>query len=200
MAGTPPQTRKIVVLTSGKSRGSNLRALALYFRNHKVDIEIALVVVSLRQAPVLEVCQEFNLPSSFISAKNMAEYERLLLEQIRDIRPAALVLAGFMKQVSEQFLHRVDTPVLNIHPALLPLYGGKGMFGMNVHTAVFEAGEKTSGATIHLVNQDYDRGQILAQKEIDISDCQSPPEIAARVLKIEHELYAPTIVNYLDSR
>lgn len=200
MAGTAPQTRKIVVLTSGNSRGSNLRAIAEYFQNYHVDIEIALVVVTLKQAPVLEVCEEFMLPSCFISSKNMEDYESKLLIEIQSLQPDAIILAGFMKQLSTWFLSSVNIPILNIHPALLPKFGGKGMFGINVHTAVFEAGEKISGATIHLVNEDYDKGQILAQKETDISDCSSPQEIAARVLKLEHELYAPTIVKYLNTR
>ena len=200
MAGTAPQTRKIVVLTSGNSRGSNLRAIAGYFRKHHIDIEIALVVVTRKQAPVLEVCHDFMLPSCFISSKIMEEYERKMLTEIQALKPDAIVLAGFMKQLSAWFLSSVKIPILNIHPALLPKYGGKGMFGINVHTAVFEAGEQISGATIHLVNEDYDKGQILAQTETDISDCRSPQEIAARVLKIEHELFAPTIVKYLNTR
>lgn len=200
MAGTPPQTRRLVVLTSGHSRGSNLAAIAAYLSHNQVGIEIGLVVVTRRQAPVVELCQNLGLPSIFISCKNMLEYEAALKRQIRALRPDAIVLAGFMRLLSAEFLNSVQIPVFNIHPALLPQYGGKGMFGMNVHTAVFEAGEKTSGATIHLVNSEYDRGQILAQKEIDISDCRNPQEIAARVLKIEHELYAPTIVKYLHER
>jgi folate-dependent phosphoribosylglycinamide formyltransferase PurN len=102
-----------------------------------------------------------------------------------------------MRKLSKEFFEAVKTPVINIHPALLPKYGGKGMYGMNVHKAVFEAGEKESGATVHYVNEEYDKGEIITQKRCDISMCISPDEIAEKVLKIEHEIYPKTIEKLL---
>ena len=190
--------RKIAVLTSGHSRGSNLKAIADYLLEQQADTEIALVVVTCKQAPVIEVCKDYGFFCKFISCMEMQRFETALIEEIHSLNIQMLVLAGFMKQLSQDFLTQLDIPVLNIHPALLPKYGGKGMYGINVHQAVFEAGDNISGATIHFVNQDYDKGSILAQMETDISDCQSPAEIAARVLKIEHRLYPQTILKLLE--
>lgn len=189
---------KIAVLTSGHSRGSNLKAIAECLREQKTDAEVALVIVTCKQAPVIELCKDYGMPYKFISSIEMKRFEAILLEEIHHLKLNMLVLAGFMKQLSQEFLTQLEIPVLNIHPALLPKYGGKGMYGINVHRAVFEAGDKISGATIHLVNQDYDEGRILAQMETDISACQSPEEIAARVLKIEHQLYPQTILKLLE--
>ncbi len=87
--------------------------------------------------------------------------------------------------------------ILNIHPSLLPKYGGKGMYGKNVHQAVFNAKDKISGLTIHLVNQHYDEGQILFQKEVNIEECKNPDEIAAKVLQNEHQFYPKIVTEYI---
>ncbi|HOQ80442.1 MAG TPA: formyltransferase family protein, partial [Candidatus Cloacimonadota bacterium] len=109
-------------------------------------------------------------------------------------------LAGFMRKLSEQFLDTINTPLINIHPALLPKYGGKGMYGSNVHNAVFTAGEKISGATVHYVNKNYDEGDIIMQQSVDITDCQSPEEIGKKVLAIEHQIYGAAIEKILLGR
>ncbi len=108
-----------------------------------------------------------------------------------------IALAGYMKLLSASFLENIGLPVLNIHPALLPKYGGPGMYGIRVHAAVFAAGEKISGATVHLVDPLYDHGKIIAQEQLDISDCPSAEVIAARVLAVEHRIYAPAIHAFL---
>lgn len=108
-----------------------------------------------------------------------------------------IALAGFMSLLGGDFLTSVGIPVVNIHPALLPKYGGPGMYGMRVHEAVFASGDKVSGATVHLVDPVYDHGEIIAQKQVDISACRSPEEIAGLVLRVEHQLYAPAIYQYL---
>jgi len=103
-----------------------------------------------------------------------------------------IVLAGFMRKLSENFISET-VPIINIHPALLPKFGGKNMYGTAVHKAVFDSNEKKSGVTVHLVNNDYDSGQILNQREVDIADCSNPEEIGARVLELEHLIYPETI-------
>ncbi|MEE9432127.1 MAG: formyltransferase family protein, partial [Melioribacteraceae bacterium] len=104
-----------------------------------------------------------------------------------------IVLAGFLKKIPNEFVSVFVNKIINIHPALLPKYGGKGMYGANVHKAVFEAQEKISGATVHFVNKIYDDGKIIEQRSVDITDVKSPTEIAERVLKIEHELLPDVI-------
>ncbi len=179
--------KNIAVITSGKSRGSNFQAIADNI--NRSEINISFVVVTSRKAPIIDKCESLDIPWKFISARNLAAFELELLYLIKEQKLDMIVLAGFMKQISGEFIRECGIPILNIHPALLPKFGGKGMYGSNVHKAVFEQGEKVSGATVHLVNEYYDEGQIVLQESVDVSDCENAEEIAKRVLKIEHSLY-----------
>ncbi|MFQ5583647.1 MAG: phosphoribosylglycinamide formyltransferase, partial [Calditrichia bacterium] len=100
-----------------------------------------------------------------------------------------IILAGYVKKIPDNLIDQYQNRIVNIHPALLPAFGGKGMYGMHVHRAVFESGAQYSGVTVHLVNNEYDAGPILLQKVVDIHDCQSPEEIASRVLAVEHRVF-----------
>jgi len=182
------------------SRGSNLEALCQAIRKEQAPVEIAFTVVTRRSAPVHEVCSANNVPAVFISTTDMVKFERELLNKIWENHVNLLVLSGFMKQLSGLFIMRVGIPILNIHPALLPRHGGKGMYGMKVHQAVFEANEKVSGATVHRVDAQYDHGRILAQQEVSLAGCLSPEEIASRVLAVEHSLYPKTIIRFVQEK
>jgi phosphoribosylglycinamide formyltransferase-1 len=105
-----------------------------------------------------------------------------------------VILAGYMKKVSQELIAQFNNRVLNIHPALLPKFGGKGMYGMNVHKAVIEANEAVTGATIHLVNTNYDEGKILAQMQVPVFSDDTAETLAARVLEVEHQLYSDTLI------
>ena len=190
-------TYKIAVFCSGLSRGSNLCALHNYFTQNKLPVEVALVIFTSKNAPAIQLAKERNLNYRIISAYNMQSFETRAIELCRQNNIELIALAGFLKQLSENFIEQVQVPILNIHPALLPEFGGKGMFGMAVHQAVFASGDKVSGVTIHLVDSRYDNGKIVAQQKVDISSCKSPAEIADKVLEIEHSLYAPTIFQFL---
>jgi len=194
---TAPQTHRIAVLTSGHSRGSNLRALHEYFSTQAPEVEIALVVNNRKQAPVWDLCAELGLPCVFISTRDMDAFERVLLAELAARGICLVALAGFMKLLSTNFLSQCAIPVLNIHPALVPKHCGAGMYGMKVHEAVFSAGEKVSGVTIHRVDALYDHGEIVFQASVDISHCRSAEEVAATVLALEHASYAPAIVSCL---
>ncbi len=188
---------KIAVLTSGHGRGSNLLALHRGFRENAWPVKIAFAAASNAKAPVAELCSALEIPCHILSSRRIAASEARLLDLCRAERIDLIALAGFMKLLSQDFLELCGLPVLNVHPALLPKYGGPGMYGIRVHEAVFAAGEKVSGATVHLVDPLYDRGRIVAQEQVDISDCRSPEEIAARVLAVEHRIYAPAIHGFL---
>ena len=190
-------TYKIAVFCSGLSRGSNLCALHNYFTQNKLPVEVALVIFTSKNAPAIQLAKERNLNYRIISAYNMQSFETRAIELCRQNNIELIALAGFLKQLSENFIEQVQVPILNIHPALLPEFGGKGMYGMAVHQAVFASGDKVSGVTIHLVDSRYDNGKIVAQQKVDISSCKSPAEIADKVLEIEHSLYAPTIFQFL---
>lgn len=150
--------------------------------------------------PVKDLCLELGLRYEYASSKDMRLYEAQLLRLVEYHRVELIALAGFLKLLSSDLLDRLAMPVLNIHPALIPKHCGKGMYGMKVHQAVFAAGEKFSGATVHIVDPVYDHGRIVIQKQTDISDCTSPEEIAARVLSLEHSIYAPAIMQILQQR
>ena len=148
----------------------------------------------------MELCEELEIPCHILNPRQREIFESQLLELCGAEKIDLIALAGFMSLLSGDFLASVRIPVVNIHPALLPKYGGPGMYGMKVHEAVFACGDKVSGATVHLVDPQYDHGETIAQQQVDISSCISPDEIAALVLRIEHQLYAPAIYRYLSSQ
>jgi folate-dependent phosphoribosylglycinamide formyltransferase PurN len=108
------------------------------------------------------------------------------------------LLAGFLKKISDEFVDAFENKIINIHPALLPSFGGKGMYGINVHKAVFDSSAKISGATVHFVDKIYDNGKIIAQKAVDISHVNNPEEIAEKVLEVEHELLPFVVEKFAD--
>ena len=120
-----------------------------------------------------------------------------LLKRLKKDNIFLIVLAGYLKKIPREIINVFKNKILNIHPALLPKYGGKGMYGMNVHNAVFKNNETESGITIHYVNENYDEGQIIFQKSCDIKHCQSPEEIAIEVQKLEHKYYPLVIEDLL---
>lgn len=119
------------------------------------------------------------------------------LRQLEKLGVNLVVLAGYLCLITEPWLKRYPQRILNIHPALLPSYGGKGMYGMNVHRAVVEAGEPHSGITIHLVDEQYDHGAHLLQATCPVRPTDSPEQLAERIHTLEHRFFAPTIEQYL---
>lgn len=197
MAGIAPKIHRIVTLSSGKSRGTNLMAIYRYFKHRQLPIQIAKAIFTDASSMACIACAELGIPKQVISIRDIDRFEEDLLAVLKNEKVELLALCGFMKLLSASFISQAAIPILNVHPALLPKYGGKKMYGMAVHRAVFEARELNSGATIHRVDSIYDHGEILTQKAVDISHCQSPEEIASTVLKVEHEIYPRTIYEFL---
>lgn len=174
------------VFVSG--RGSNLKSL--FQEIYDSNIRIVSVVTSVPDCGAVIFAEENNIPVFLVSDKpkegfvNFDTLTGLLKSQNVDL----VVLAGFLKKIPDNFVEAFQNKIINIHPALLPSFGGKGMYGINVHKAVFEKSAQLSGATVHFVDKVYDNGKIIAQKSVDISDVNSPEDIAERVLQIEHEL------------
>lgn len=189
--------KKICILTSGKSRGTNYQAIAAGIRSSNFPISIEFVGINNKRSPIIQSCEQNAHKTKFISTRVMEKYEEKVVSLIHENNIDLVVLAGFMKKLSQKFIGSLKIPILNIHPALLPKFGGKGMYGENVHKAVFEAGESISGATVHLVNEKYDEGNIVLQEEIDISNCSNYQEIGKKVLKIEHKIYFQAIIKML---
>lgn len=197
MERTALSTYPIAVFSSGNSRGSNLAAMHKFFMETSFSVKIAIAVFTNQECSALQLAKQLGIPTAVIPAKDMHFFETEAISLCKELDIRLIALAGFLKQLSAQFLTSVHIPVLNIHPALLPKYGGKGMYGMAVHNAVFNAGERVSGATVHLVDPVYDNGKIIAQSRVDISSCKTAEEIANQVLTAEHELYGHSIYNYL---
>ena len=189
--------KKLAIFTSGQSRGSNFQSIYNHIKNNKLDIKIDFVFVTDKTAPIVKKTKDLGIDVVYYNSEvNLNDF---LAETCLKKPVDLIVLAGFMRRLNLSFFEKVKVPIINIHPALLPKYGGKGMYGMNVHKAVFQAGERVSGATVHYVNEYYDGGEVLFKKECDISFCRNAEEIAEAVLKIEHEIYPKVIKELLSN-
>lgn len=183
----------IAIFASGT--GSNAKKIIEYFWDNS-NIKVSLVVCNKPGAGVLALAEAAGVETLLLRRQAFYETEALVDElQARHI--SLIVLAGFLWLVPGYLVQAFEGRILNIHPALLPNYGGKGMYGMNVHRAVKAAAERESGITIHLVDQAYDEGRILFQQSCPIEALDRPEDIARKVLQLEHEHFAPVVENYL---
>lgn len=175
----------IAVFVSG--RGSNLKAI-LTSEELKELVQVKAVVSDKIFCPAFQIAESFKIPTFSLNEMGGGISYKNLIHRFKDFNIDLIVLAGFLKLIPNEVIQLYKTKIINIHPALLPSFGGKGMYGVKVHQAVYESSSKVSGATVHFVDNTYDTGKIIAQKCVDISDVNSPEEIAEKVLKIEHEL------------
>lgn len=188
----------IAVFVSG--RGSNFRTV---FENvPKEKINFSAVVSDRIDALAIKFAEENNIPVYLVSntaKEGFVNYE-FLIELFNKKNVNLVLLAGFLKKIPDFFIDAFENKIINIHPALLPKFGGKGMYGLNVHKAVLESSEKFSGATVHFVDKIYDHGKIIAQRSVDIDGAKSAEEIAGKVLKIEHELLPFVVEKFADNK
>ena len=183
----------IAIFASGA--GTNARKIIEYFENKGLRIKVSLIVCNVPGAGVLEIAKEKGIPSLIINKTdfNTTGYEESL--QNADIN--FIILAGFLWKVPEVLVRAYPKAIINIHPALLPKYGGKGMYGARVHEAVIAAGEKESGITIHWVNEHYDEGAIIFQAKCSIDANDTSESLANKIHALEHAHFAPTIEKFL---
>ncbi|MBP6624528.1 MAG: phosphoribosylglycinamide formyltransferase [Chitinophagaceae bacterium] len=184
--------KNILLFASGG--GSNVRAILTYFKDH-ASYHFPLVVTNRTDAGVIKIAQEFGLDVLLVD-KDIFE-SAVLLDTLDLYKPDLLVLAGFLWKIPEYMVEAYNNKIVNIHPALLPAYGGKGMYGHFVHEAVIAAKEKESGMTIHMVNENYDEGIVLLQKKVSITKSDNAITLAAKVLALEHEWYPKVIESLL---
>lgn len=181
------------------SGGSNFKALLEKVQDGSLRAKCAFLIVNNGDCGAVQIAKEFGVPTFHISGKThpeQLEYEEALLGVLSNHPVDLLLLAGYMKKIPDSLIQTLPERILNIHPALLPKYGGKGFWGMNVHRAVIENHEKQSGPTVHLVTSEIDKGRILAQTPVPVLEGDSPEELAARVLQQEHRLYWKTVLDY----
>lgn len=183
--------KKIVLFASGN--GSNVENIIRYFKDN-ATLSIAGVFTNNHQAKVLEKAQSHGVPA-FIFTKTELN-DGSVLEKINELQPDLIVLAGFLLKFPEHIIAAYPNKIINIHPALLPKYGGKGMYGNYVHQAILDNKEIETGITIHHVNEHYDEGEFIFQHSINIEDCKTPEEIAQKVHELEH-LHFPQIIEKL---
>lgn len=183
----------IAIFASGT--GSNAKKIVEHFK-HNHNINVSLIVSNKADAPVLDMARENDIPVLVI--------DRLFFYQSEDILKIFnkysidfVVLAGFLWLVPTYLVRAFENRMVNIHPALLPKYGGKGMYGMRVHEAVKKAGEKETGITIHLVNEEYDDGDIVFQAKCVVAPADTPEDIAQKIHQLEHRHFPEVIEKLL---
>lgn len=185
-------SRNIAIFASGN--GTNAENIIKYFSGNK-DIKVKIVMANKTDAFVLERAHRLGIPTLYINREQWADATHILTllhEQQIDF----IVLAGFLARIPDALLHAYPNRIVNIHPSLLPKFGGKGMYGNKVHEAVVTAGETESGITIHYLNEHYDEGQIIAQYRCPVMPNDTPQDVATRVHALEYEYY-PKVIEQL---
>jgi phosphoribosylglycinamide formyltransferase-1 len=188
-------TKNIAILASGN--GSNAENIIHHFRDHSF-IDVALIVTNNQNSGVIERGNQNNIPVEIIGNSSIQDGNELITV-FEQFSVDFVILAGFLKKVPSAVIQCYENKIINIHPSLLPKYGGKGMFGMNVHRAVIENKESHSGITIHLVNENYDEGRILNQFEIDIIKGMTPELLQEEIQQLEKKYFPSIIEQYIKS-
>jgi len=192
-------TQHIAIFASGT--GSNAQKIIEYFEARAVahpgkrPIKVSLIVCNVPGAGVLNIAKEKGIPTLLVNKNEFSTSG--YVESLRNSEINFIVLAGFLWKVPEVLVHAFPKAIVNIHPALLPKYGGKGMYGAKVHDAVIAAGEKKSGISIHWVNEHYDEGDIIFQATCAVDASDSPISLANKIHFLEHTHFAPTIEKLL---
>lgn len=192
---------KIAVFASG--RGSNFQAILDAIREGLLPASVCLVVSNRSTAGVLQTARSRNIPAFHLSQKQFPsedEFSEALLSLLKDHGTEFIALAGYLKKLPSPVVQRYRNKITNVHPALLPSFGGPGMYGRHVHEAVIASGVKVSGATVHLVDEEYDRGPIILQKSVEVTMADDAESLAAKVLVIEHEIYPLALKAFVEDR
>ncbi len=179
----------IAIFASGT--GTNAAVIIDYFRDHPT-IEVGLVVCNKEGAGVLDIAAQHGITSVVVSKQQLND-EAYFMAIMKEHETDYIVLAGFLLLIPEYLVRNFSNRIINIHPALLPKYGGKGMYGMKVHQAVRDNNEAETGITIHLVNEHYDEGEVLAQYNVAVTTEDTPEQIAKKVQVLEH-LHFPVVI------
>ena len=186
--------KRIAILASGS--GSNAENIANYFKSNS-DVEISIILSNKKDAFVLERANKLNIPSQSFNRNDFYE-TNTVVDLLESMQIDLVVLAGFLWLVPDSLIQAFPNTIVNIHPALLPNYGGKGMYGMNVHNAVIDNKEKESGITIHLVNEKYDDGETILQAKCKIDINDTAEDLANKIHELEYEHFPRAVESYLN--
>ena len=187
--------KRIAIFASGS--GTNTQAIIEYFINKK-NVEISLVLSNRKSAYVLERAKTFGIKAIYFN-KNELYKSTLISDLLQENHIDLIVLAGFLLLVPANLITLFPNRIINIHPALLPKYGGKGMYGMKVHESVIENSESESGISIHYVNRKYDEGELIFQSKCKVENFDNPESLAEKIHKLEHKHYPKIIEEVLNA-
>lgn len=188
--------KKIAIFASGS--GSNAEKIFQYFENDEA-VQVALVFTNNPNAGVIERSKKFRIPTIIFDRKKFYESSDIV-QKLKQEQIDLIVLAGFLWLLPKNLIESFPARIINIHPALLPKYGGKGMYGLNVHKAVLDAKEKESGITIHYIDDKYDEGEVILQQKCLVSEHDTAEDLAKKVLALEHEFFPKVIDEILKKK
>ena len=180
--------------------GTNFRAILEHRNKGELKSDVKLLITNNSSCGAVSIARENGIEIVHISRKvfpdlSSQEYSNLFLSALSKHNIDLIVLAGYMKMLPREVVTHYKGRIINIHPALLPKYGGQGMYGINVHRAVIESGDKETGVTVHYVDENYDEGEIIHQEKIDVNENDTPESLMERVKEIEHKVYPKVIKN-----
>ena len=193
--------KKIAVFVSGG--GSNFKAIHHQIQKREIPGEIVLVISNNPNCGAIEYANENSISHVIINETrypNPHARDEFLIETCLKAEIDLICLAGYMKMLPPAFVKQYENKILNIHPGLLPEFGGKGFFGMRVHEAVINSGKRESGATVHFVDEIYDHGPIILQKKVEVLETDTAESLAARILKLEHELFPEVVKAFCENK
>ncbi len=194
---------RIAVLVSGQGRGSNMQAIIDACRSGKIDGEVALVLGVKDDAPAIERARTQGIPTLSVSPKayeTTAAYDAAVFDALKAAGIDLICLAGYMRVLGQDVVDHWRDRIMNVHPALIPSFCGKGMYGHHVHEAVIARGVKFTGVTVHLVDEEYDTGPIVLQTVVPVAEDDTPETVAAKVLVEEHRTYTDAIALFAAGR
>lgn len=187
--------KKLVIFGSGA--GSNAVNICHYFKNSS-DIEVVLICTNNKDAFIVDRAKKLNIPIVFTSKTDLLSFDDLA-KTLKNYAVDYIILAGFLLKIPSKMISSYPNKIINLHPSLLPKYGGKGMYGSNVHQAVLENKETETGITIHLVNQNYDEGKIIYQESFSLSPDENLESLTAKIHELEQSLFPKIIEETLFS-
>jgi formyltetrahydrofolate-dependent phosphoribosylglycinamide formyltransferase len=183
---------KLALGIFASGRGSNFEAILKAIQEKRLDAEIRLLLSNNPDAGAITTANKNNIPTAVLNSRDFSTRTLFVDEMLSILNLHGIqmvVLAGYMKKIPSEIISAYRNRIVNIHPALLPSFGGKGMYGHRVHEAVIEQGCKVTGVTVHIVDEVYDHGPIVAQRCVPVGENDTAETLAARVLKVEHQLY-----------
>ncbi len=188
----------LAVFASG--RGSNFQAILDALASGKLRAKIAVLISDRSEAGALHIAQQANITTEVLACREEEKYEQTLRLVLHHREVNFIVLAGYLRKIPASIIRAFRGRIINIHPALLPSFGGKGMYGARVHQAVLDYGCKVSGATVHFVEEEYDTGAPILQRCVPVRDDDTAATLAARVLEVEHQLLPEALQLFAEDR